>query len=298
MTPSMTADQDEKWRGFYEQAWAARAVFMRALIAGGETNPYRIIKLLEAHQRKFRVVGNGTSSRWEKQPWPAQLGETPAGTPAFRMTSFRGNLMLVPFYASDNLHNFIVDYIAETGPYDGIVELGCGYGRNLFEIFFNGGPRDLPYFGGELTESGVAVARELAALEPRMNATFFRFDHLEPDLSAVPPMDRALVMTVHSIEQVKHIDPEFFLAISGIARDVNCLHLEPFGYQVADLGSASQAHRNFMIENGWNQNFASALAEATRRYGFKTSFMATELFLPDNADNPTSLAIWHSNRPA
>jgi len=294
----MIAVQDEKWRGFYEQAWSARATFMRSLIAGGETNPYRVIKLLEAHQRKFRVAGGGDGGvKWQKQPWPKQLGETPAGTPAFRMTSFRGNVMLAPFHATDNLHNFIVDYIAETGPYDAIIELGCGYGRNLFEIFFNGGPRDVPYFGGELTESGVAIARELAALEPRMDATFFRFDHLKPDLSALPPMDRALVMTVHSLEQVKHIAPEFFLAVSGIARAVSCLHFEPFGFQVADLGPATGAHREFMVNSGWNQNFAAALAQASRQYGLKTSFIATELFLPIGADNPTSLAIWHSSKP-
>lgn len=292
-SPSMTGEQGELWRAFYEQAWAARATFMRALMAAGETNPYRIIRLLEAHQRKHRIVG--TSARWEKQPWPTQLEKTPAGMPAWRLTSFRGKMMLVPFHASDNLHNFVVDYIAETGPYDCIIELGCGYGRNLFDIFLGGGPRDVPYFGGELTESGVAIAKELAALEPRMDATFFRFDHLQPDISAVPRKNRALVFTIHSVEQVKLIAPEFFLAIAGVAREVNCLHFEPFGFQVGDLGPASQAHRELMVANGWNQNFAAALTQAAQRFGFTTSFIGTEMFLPMQAENPTSLAIWHSN---
>jgi hypothetical protein len=117
-SPPTTGEQDEGWRAFYELSWAARATFMRDLIAAGETNPYRVIKLLEAHQRKYRIASNGTRARWERQPWPQQLGETPAGTPAFRLTSFRGNMMLAPFHASDNLHNFVIDYIAETGPYD------------------------------------------------------------------------------------------------------------------------------------------------------------------------------------
>lgn len=206
--------------------------------------------------------------------------------------------MVVPFHATDNLHNFIIDYIAETGPYDCILELGCGYGRNLLEIFFNGGPRDTPYFGGELTESGIAIASELAALEPRMNARFFRFDLLNPDLSAVPRVNRALVLTVHSLEQVKLIEPELFLAISRVAREVNCLHFEPFGFQVSDLGPATRAHSEFMVKNGLNQNFVAALTEAARRYGLRASFMATELFLPLHSDNPTSLAIWHSHNPA
>lgn len=294
----MIANQAQQWRTFYELAWAVRAEFMRSLIAAGETNPYRIIKLLEARQRKERVVDRGTGAIWEKQPWPKGLGETPMGLPAFRQTSFRGNAMVVPFHATDNLHNFIIDYIAETGPYDCILELGCGYGRNLLEIFFNGGPRDTPYFGGELTESGIAIASELAALEPRMNARFFRFDLLNPDLSAVPRVNRALVLTVHSLEQVKLIEPELFLAISRVAREVNCLHFEPFGFQVSDLGPATRAHSEFMVKNGLNQNFVAALTEAARRYGLRASFMATELFLPLHSDNPTSLAIWHSHNPA
>jgi hypothetical protein len=108
-------------------------------------------------------------------------------------------------------------------------------------------------------------------------------------------MDRALVFTMHSLEQVKHIAPELFLAISRVARAVSCLHFEPFGFQVADLGPATQAHRELMVGNGWNQNFAAALSQACQQYGLKTSFMATELFLPTGHDNPTSLAIWHSS---
>jgi hypothetical protein len=295
---STSGEQLEAWRVFYEQAWAARATFMRDLMAAGETNLHRVLRLLEAHQRKHRILMAGTEARWEKESWLPQLGETPAGTPAWRLTSFRGNRMLVPFHATDNLHDFIVDYIAETGPYDGIIELGCGYGRNLFDIFLAGGPRGVPYFGGELTESGVSIARDLAALEPQMDATFFRFDHLHPDTSAVPRRDRALVFTVHSIEQVMMIPVEFFLAIAGVAREVTCLHFEPFGFQVSDLGPVSQAHRRNMAKNGWNQNFAAALLQAEQDFGFTKSFIATELFLPTDSENPTSLAIWHSNRPA
>jgi len=294
---TMAAHQSEGWRGFYEQAWAARATFMRSLIAAGETNPYRIVKRLEAHQRKFSVVASSTESRWEKQSWSKQLGETPAGTPAFRLTSLRGSVMLVPYHARDNLHNFIVDYIAETGPYDAVIELGCGYGRNLFEIFYSGGPCETLYFGGELTESGVAMAGELAALEPRLQAKFFRFDHLKPDFSFLPPLRRALVFTVHSLEQVRLIPPEFFLAISRVAPAVSALHFEPFGFQVADLGPASQAHRELVDDKGWNVNFAASLAQACQQFGLKTTFMATEMFLPHDAPNPTSLAIWHSGEP-
>ena len=272
-----------------------RAEFVRERIVAGETNPYRIVKSLEARQRKFRLIGTPAGkAHWEKQPWPKEWGETPAGVPAFRLTSSRGNMLRAPFHCSDNLHNFLIDYLDETGPYDAVIELGCGYGRNILEIFYGGGPRDIAYFGGELTDSGVAIARELAALEPRLDARFFHFDYLAPDLGAVPRFDRALVFTMHSIEQVKLIGPELFDAISRVARDVACIHFEPFGFQVATLGPATEAHRKTMEKNGWNLNFAAALQEAARRYPVKVDYMATELFMPIDPHNPTSIAVWHS----
>lgn len=294
----MSAQQNPNWRHFYQDAWAARAMFVRSQIDAGETNPYRIIKLLHAHERRYRIVANEDGVYYERHPFPKEVSSLPACVPAFRQSSFRGQPITVPFHATDNLHNFIIDYIAERGPFDAVIELGCGYGRNLFEMFYGGGPRDVRYFGGELTESGVQAAREIAALAPEMDATFFRFDYLDPDFSALPRFDRALVFTVHSIEQVYRIDAGLFGAIAGVANHVTGLHLEPFGFQVADLGPVTRAHSAMMTEKKWNLNFAEALLRARDESVITLKFLATELFLPTDPDNPTSLAIWESGTPA
>jgi SAM-dependent methyltransferase len=291
----VTASQVPAWRDFYEAAWAYRAEFMRSKIRGGETDPYRIIKLFEAHERKYSFTLRNGESIVERKTWPRDIyGETPAGVPMLRGTSLRGEILRVPFHARDHLHDFIIDYIDENGPYDCILELGCGYGRALFEIFYGGGPSNIPYFGGELTKSGVAIAQELAALRPDMKATFFAFDHLQPDLGIVPRVDRALVYTMHSIEQVALIDQSFFAVAAGIAKDVTGLHFEPFGYQLGETGPVTKDHKKFMLERGWNQNFAVALAQAMQRYGLNSDFTVTEQFLPADWQNPTSLTIWRS----
>ena len=209
----------------------------------------------------------------------------------------RGNYALIPFHATDNLVDFIVDYIDEKGPFDTIIELGCGYGRNLFNIFYGGGPQDARYYGGELTASGVAMAREIAALDPAMQASFFPFDYLEPAL-AIEPVERALVFTMHSIEQVCQIDPRLFGVIAGTGRRVDCIHLEPFGFQFAELGPASIEHRKQAIENNWNLNFAAALQEAKQAHGLNISCVVTELSLAVDPHNPTSLAIWQAGGTA
>ena len=88
----------------------------------------------------------------------------------------------------------LIDIIDETGPYDSIVELGCGYGRNLIEIFYKGGPTDVRYFGGEFTQSGVEIASKLAAATPKINAKFFHFNHLEPSLEGLDLGKKAFVL--------------------------------------------------------------------------------------------------------
>jgi hypothetical protein len=290
--------QNPYFRGYYESRWAARAEFMRFHIRAGESNAYRIIKKLEAHERKFILSDTDRGLKWLPLGYPEHIKALPGGVPAFRISSIRGKAITVPFHATDNLHDYIVDYIDQTGPYDCIVELGCGYGRRLFEIFYSGGPRDIPYFGGELTASGVAIAGEIAALQPDMQTNFFRFDYLKPDLSAIPRVERALVYTVHSIEQVTRIAPELFRVIAGIARHVTCIHLEPFGFQVKDQGPVTQAQRRLMLETGWNLNFAEALFQARDQFGLKVDFLETEIFLPQNPDSPTSIAIWSSSAKA
>jgi len=291
------AGQEPRWRSFYESAWSLRASYLRGLIAEGESNIPRLLRRFDAFERKHRVTGEDSRLRFERTVWPKEQEVGPAGVPLLRASSFRGNHALIPFHASDNLADFIVDYIDEKGPYDAIIELGCGYGRNLFNIFYGGGPQAARYYGGELTESGLAVAREIAALDPALKATFFPFDYLDPALP-VAPAERALVFTVHSIEQVCQIDARLFGVIAGAARRVDCIHFEPFGFQLAELGPASREHRDQAIENRWNVNFAGALQEAQQAHGLQISCVITELSLPIDPHNPTSLAIWHAGESA
>ena len=291
------AGQEPRWRLFYEGAWSIRAAHLRGLIAAGESNIPRLLRRFDAFERKHRVKVDGAGLRFERTEWPKEQEIGPAGVPLLRASSFRGNHALVPFHAADNLADFIVDYVDEKGPFDAIVELGCGYGRNLFNIFYGGGPQDARYYGGELTESGVALAREIAALDPAMQAEFFPFDYLDPVLP-VAPVERALVFTMHSIEQVCQIDARLFGVIAGVAKRVDCIHLEPFGFQLAELGPASGEHRKQAIENNWNLNFAGALQEARQSLGLRISCLITELSLPVDPHNPTSLAIWHAGEAA
>lgn len=288
------ADQKTMWLDFYEGAWAARNLLIERLIAEGETHPFRLIKRLETFERRNIVKRDGEDRfAYEKNSFgDDELG--PSGLPAFRIAALRGRHVVLSFHANACLSGFIIDFIEETGPYDVIVELGCGYGRNIFEIWYGGAPVDAHYFGGEYTESGVALARRLAGLDACVPAKFFHFDHRVPNLTAVPRGRRALVFTVHSLEQVRLIHPEWFAAAAGVADEVVGLNLEPFGFQVAELGETSRMQRAEFSIRGWNTNFVDALMAAREGGLVDLTYMATEMFVSNDHTNSTSLAVWRA----
>ena len=299
-TSSETAGgkQRDYWRTFYAEQWRFRQHFIEEKIQGGETNAMRLLGMLEKFERKNAIVqdqifttdGVVVTSRIRPQTFSEEL--TPAGVPAFRESSLRGNVVKVPFHLPDAYVNFLTDVIDESGPFDAILELGCGLGRNLLGIFHAGGPGGIPYLGGELTPCGVDLANRLGGLVPGLNMRAHPFDHLSPDLSFLPQVERLFVFTVHSLEQVREIGQSFFRAIAQAAPKVTVVHLEPFGYQAQILGPATRLQRQHFEQSQWNANLWDALNQAQAEGTIRLTFAALEMFLPADQDNATSIAVW------
>lgn len=292
--------QDSQWIAFYEATWAYRSELMEKWIAEGDHHPISLIRRLAAFERRFRVGRNTATGEVGVVPmnYEAVAEPGPAGVPVLLRSSLRGRFMVVPFHSAQTpLADFLVDYIGETGPYDAVIELGCGYGRNLFSIFYGGGPRDIPYFGGELTRSGRELGERLARLDDGYSGGFFAFDHTKPDLSGLPAFQRPLFFTMHSIEQVHWLGQAFFAAVTGAAPRVTCVHLEPFGFQLTNLGEVTTRQRDVALERRWNINLGTAMTKAAQAGLIHVDHVFTEVFLSADPTNPTSLAIWTSPPP-
>lgn len=283
------------WRVRYTNLWAARADITRQLIARGETEPMRIIHTLDRLEQHMELVADAQSASWQARQFdPKTL--LPSGIPAFREAAFNGSALQMSAYTYASLPNFLADFATETGPYDAVVELGCGFGQNLFRLYYAGLPKELRYFGGELAESGVALGRTLAGLRPEIPVEFFLFDHLAPDFTKLPRLRRVLVFTCHSLEQVQEVPQSFFAAVAGCAEQVTCVHLEPFGFQVRPIGPMAQAHRKFFEGLGWNMNLHAAAEEAEKNGTIKRTVMIPDIFLASDALNTTSLMVWSSQK--
>jgi hypothetical protein len=117
-----------------------------------------------------------------------------------------------------------------------IIELGSGWGANLFYLWLGGGPRNADYVALEYTEAGREVTRLLAATEPGLRMTIRPFDYSQPDLADFRSPERTTIFTCHSIEQMTALDEPLFdeiLAIPGLDRVV---HVEPVGWQLLASG--------------------------------------------------------------
>lgn len=115
---------------------------IRRWVDEGATSPHAVIKRLESHERRFRLCidVDGTAA-WHPQDTEGNGPMLPNGRPAYRPMTMRGHMLTVPYYTGALNHNYIIDMLA-TESFDCVVELGCGYGRNLFEIFLGPATRE------------------------------------------------------------------------------------------------------------------------------------------------------------
>jgi hypothetical protein len=111
-----------------------------------------------------------------------------------------------------------------------IVELGSGWGGNLFHLRAGGAPPAAEFHAMEFTETGRQVTRMLAALDPAMKLSIHAFDYLSPDFAPLAAALPTVVLSNHSIEQITELGRGFFdalLAVPGLQRVV---HIEPVGF--------------------------------------------------------------------
>lgn len=281
------------WQDFYEKAWAFRAKFLESQLQSG-ANALQAIKELEKKERGYTLGVNDTTGEvlyMKKEISDDEPHIKDTNIALYSKRGFNGNIIILPKHTSYNFRTLLIDLIDATGPYDAIIELGCGYGRNLFEIFYGGGPRDAKYIGGEFTKSGVEIAQKLAKKAPKMKTEFFHFNHLEPKLPFKKPFKRAFVFTCHGIEQVMQINENWFDEVVKAGEFVRGAHLEPFGFQLKNSGPLSDMHKDFMIQNSWNINFAEVLRQAVERKIIKDEQIFLEMGVTPDV-NVGSLAFW------
>jgi len=116
-----------------------------------------------------------------------------------------------------------------------IVETGCGFGRNLWNMINHGVDADIDLYCMEFTSGG----RKLARLVSKMlvldhKVTVLPITYLDADFSDIlaKKYQRVTLITMTSIEQVETIPDSFVERVLSIAPQVDVVHVEPVGWQM------------------------------------------------------------------
>lgn len=182
-----------------------------------------------------------------------------------------------------------------------IVELGSGWGKNLFNLFKFGAPLDAEYSGFELMKTGRQLMDKVGAeCAPGMRLRSSRFDYYDADFSALGQTAETCVFTHNSIEQIPENLIERIIAIPGFKL---CMHMKPVGFQfqsdkwLADsknkelMDRIDADNRRFAGKRNQNRNLYSVLKKLEEQ-GVIKIFAVKKYFTSHLLANATTLISW------
>jgi hypothetical protein len=179
-----------------------------------------------------------------------------------------------------------------------IVELGSGYGKNLFRIWLNGGPRAANYVGAEYTECGRQCAEFLASLEPRIKFHTLPFDFYTPDLSNLGQRGKTFVFTCYALEQIPTAHVAMFAPLLRMPDLYRVVHIEPIGWQRKVRGLPWSSERVLLtktresaLESQYNSNLLSVLQSLEMEKKIVIEEIKYD-FLAHRPDLPGTVIIW------
>ncbi|MSO85359.1 MAG: hypothetical protein EXR04_05330 [Rhodospirillales bacterium] len=303
---------------FYELAWRARGLaFFERVKEAANGNLCRALGLFNSLNEEYMVALEGIPAAAAKKSGLDPGGGSPRG-----YLGMNAKLARAPRKAGDRpaeilerveavvdkgkirktavtrgYNAFVANWLRDVSGagFDAIVELGTGYGQNLFEIYCRGGPKTR-YIGAEYTASGRELMGKFHALDPAMPLEIVAFDHKAPDLSFLAGAEKVLLFTCHSLEQVERLPERFFDVLAAAAPEVTAIHLKPFGFQIEKKSSASRKQAAFIKKKFYNMNLAKVLRAAEKRGKLAVRMMVLNAINPDES-NPTSIAVWDNRRP-
>ena len=185
-----------------------------------------------------------------------------------------------------------------------IVELGSGWGKNLFNLFKFGAPLDAEYWGFELTKTGRQLMDKVGAeCAPTMRLRSSRFDYYDADFSALGQPAETCVFTHHSIEQIPEIPENLIERIMAIPGFRVCMHMEPVGFQFMSDKWLADSQNNTLMDriDADNRRFAEKRNQNSNLYpvlkkfennGTIKIFAVKKYFTSHLLANATTLISW------
>ena len=187
-------------------------------------------------------------------------------------------------YFYSRIKEFLKEYLTLD---DTLVELGCGWGRNLFYLLQSAMCKNV--IGGEYTDTGLALGRFINK-QFNLPIEFFRFDYYKPDLEFLEKLKGTVVFTHNSIEQVSYIPEKTILSLIK-SRPKAVIHFEPI-YEYRNKETfLHYLWKKYTELNDYNRNLLTVLKTFERQGQLKINVEKIHS-LGLNAINPGSFIAW------
>lgn len=272
--------EQQTMEAYYEAAWHMRAEVIEGWIAAGETSLARLLSLFRAHEQRYvlntKVFDNRLTGwlEWHEADADWQWRGL-RKLESYHTGIMRGEDCVMPPYVQFNLTEMLVDFADDV---DTVVELGSGYGLQLFRMFLAGASANARYVGAELSPSGRGLSEKLARLEPRLRFESHEFDMNAPDWSCLNGSRKALIFSSWSLMYPHFLPDDFFQGLARWPGSATLVFWEPLGFQWGASHPVSVNQKNLAASGMLNVNLAHLANAATAQGLIEPLMVAKDLF--------------------
>ena len=227
MKPPLKTPQDIKEN--HEVLWGQKLSKISAQLKNGE-EPISIIlnNTMQApsrasHKPLSGAISNAFIDEYQIQPCSSGLYLESVGCVGSKYT-LQSRISPSPIFIKGYVQN-------DTSS---IVELGSGWGRNLFLLHYLLGKRseDICYYGLEYSDAGQAATEEISNYIKNINIKTGHIDYINPELNIPNNIDgHILFFSNFSVEQVEYIGTGIFDKMLDLDNDFTVVQFEPIGWQ-------------------------------------------------------------------
>lgn len=176
--------------------------------------------------------------------------------------------------------------------YDVIIELGSGWGRNIYYMLQKNIINNQRIISGEFNKTGCIIQESIKNnFFKNQHLNIYHFDYKNSNnffdqvKKIEKPFQKCLVFTKHSIEQITEIDNDFFDNLLQICPQIKCIHFEPIGWQISEKSFCKSS-------NYYNRNLFSKLEEYQNKNLIKIKNVELDFLSVTRPGNTSTLIEW------
>lgn len=290
----------DHWKSYFDKRYFADLQqFQRIIDDEGEVSLVRAISKFNRWTEEFEVVLDEDADTFVISPkdW-GDVPRLPTGLPVFLDMWAMGVDFRAPPYLKAQIDKFLIDYIQQAAPdVDSVVEIGAGWGRNLFDLWHAGLGAEIELLSADSAKNAATILTKLKTLDPALPINPVPFDISAPDFSFSQAKRHVLYFSYFTMMYASELDDAFFLRLIDANPNATFIHFEPVGFQLNKVQShvARVQEVEAQLRN-YNQNLMDILIGLRDKGVINLTHAYKDLLPYRHRAHAISVVIWNSKR--